>query len=275
MSKKIIFLDIDGTLTEPGSNVPPASALEAIKNARKAGNLVFLCSGRNYGMLSPLLQYGFDGAVASAGGYIVCGDQVIYDCPMTEEQKIKVMKTLKENGVFRTAECVDGAYADECLEDFLKESFGKNGSSELLRWREMIKKSFHIRPMEEYAGQPVYKFVVMSPSMDNLNQSKTVLEKEFQFCIQDDSRGFVNCEIINRKFNKGTGVQRVCDYYQIPVSDSVGFGDSMNDKEMLETVGLSICMENGNGTVKKIADEVCPPVTEDGLWKSFQKYHLM
>lgn len=275
MSKKIIFLDIDGTLTEPGSNEPPASALEAIKSARKAGNLVFLCSGRNYGMLSPLLKYGFDGAVASAGGYIVCGDQVIYDCPMTEEQKIKVMKTLKENGVFRTAECVDGAYADECLEDFLKESFGKNGSSELLRWREMIKKSFHIRPMKEYAGQPVYKFVVMSPSMDNLNQSKTVLEKEFQFCIQDDSRGFVNCEIINRKFNKGMGVKRVCEYYQIPISDSVGFGDSMNDKEMLETVGLSICMENGSEAVKKIADEICPPVTEDGLWKSFQKYHLM
>ena len=275
MSKKIIFLDIDGTLTEPGSNEPPASALEAIKSARKAGNLVFLCSGRNYGMLSPLLKYGFDGAVASAGGYIVCGDQVIYDCPMTEEQKIKVMKTLKENGVFRTAECVDGAYADECLEDFLKESFGKNGSSELLRWREMIKKSFHIRPMKEYAGQPVYKFVVMSPSMDNLNQSKTVLEKEFQFCIQDDSRGFVNCEIINRKFNKGMGVKRVCEYYQIPISDSVGFGDSMNDKEMLETVGLSICMENGSEAVKKIADEICPPVTEDGLWKSFQKHHLM
>lgn len=275
MSKKIIFLDIDGTLTEPGSNEPPASALEAIKSARKAGNLVFLCSGRNYGMLSPLLKYGFDGAVASAGGYIVCGDQVIYDCPMTEEQKIKVMKTLKENGVFRTAECVDGAYADECLEDFLKESFGKNGSSELLRWREMIKKSFHIRPMKEYAEQPVYKFVVMSPSMDNLNQSKTVLEKEFQFCIQDDSRGFVNCEIINRKFNKGMGVKRVCEYYQIPISDSVGFGDSMNDKEMLETVGLSICMENGSEAVKKIADEICPPVTEDGLWKSFQKHHLM
>lgn len=275
MRKKIIFLDIDGTLTEPGSNVPPASALEAVKKAQEAGNLVFLCSGRNYGMLTPLLKYGFDGAVASAGGYIVCGDQVIYDCPMTDIQKEKVMETLKENGVYRTAECVEGAYADEGLEDFLKDSFGKSGSSELLRWREMIKKSFHIQPMEEYAGQPVYKFVVMSPSMENLNQSKTVLDKEFQFCIQDDSKGFVNCEIINRKFNKGTGVQRVCEHYQIPISDSVGFGDSMNDKEMLETVGLSICMENGSEAVKRIADEICPSVTEDGLWKSFQEHHLM
>ena len=33
MNKKLIFLDIDGTLTSPGSNVPPASALEAIRKA--------------------------------------------------------------------------------------------------------------------------------------------------------------------------------------------------------------------------------------------------
>ena len=29
MTKKLIFLDIDGTLTEPGSNTPPESALKA------------------------------------------------------------------------------------------------------------------------------------------------------------------------------------------------------------------------------------------------------
>ena len=31
MNQKLIFLDIDGTLCQPGSNVPPASALEAIE----------------------------------------------------------------------------------------------------------------------------------------------------------------------------------------------------------------------------------------------------
>ena len=36
MKPKAIFLDIDGTLTEPGTNVPPASALEAIRRAQEA-----------------------------------------------------------------------------------------------------------------------------------------------------------------------------------------------------------------------------------------------
>ena len=87
MNQKLIFLDIDGTLCVPGSNVPPTSALEAIRKAREAGHLVFLCTGRNLGMLSPLLGYGFDGVVGSSGGYVTCGDTVIYDCPMTPEQQ--------------------------------------------------------------------------------------------------------------------------------------------------------------------------------------------
>lgn len=53
MDKKLIFLDIDGTLTTPGSNVPPDSALCAIRRAQEKGNLVFLCTGRNYAMLKP------------------------------------------------------------------------------------------------------------------------------------------------------------------------------------------------------------------------------
>lgn len=275
MGKKVIFLDIDGTLTEPGHNEPPASALEAVKKAREAGNYVFLCSGRNYAMLSPLLKYGFDGVVASAGGYIVCGEQVIFDCPMTEEQKNRVMEVMKENNIIRTIECMDGAYADEGFRKLVQEQYGESRSSEFLRWREQVEKNLRIFPMERYQDQPAYKFSLLSPSMKNLDRAKEELENDFLFCIQDESQELVNCELINRKFNKGTGVERVCRYLNIPVSDSVGFGDSMNDKEMMETAGLSICMGNGSQAVKELADEICPPVTEDGIWKAFQKHHLM
>ena len=87
MNRKLIFLDVDGTLTAPGGVEPPESALKAIKRAQELGHKVFLCSGRNFGMLGPLRKYGFDGGVASCGGYVYAGDKVIYDCPLTEEQK--------------------------------------------------------------------------------------------------------------------------------------------------------------------------------------------
>ncbi len=68
MEPKLIFLDIDGTLTPAGSNVPPASAMDAVRKAQAKGHKVFLCTGRNPAMLAPVLALGFDGAVAGADG---------------------------------------------------------------------------------------------------------------------------------------------------------------------------------------------------------------
>lgn len=274
--RKIIFLDIDGTLTEPGSNEPPESALEAIGRARKEGHYVFLCTGRNYEMLRPLLRYDFDGVIASSGGYIVCRDEVIYDCPMTEEQKRSAMEVLEKNGIFRTVECVDGAYTDEGFKDFLRSHAGEGGNSELLRWREQIEKSLNIRPMKEYSGQPIYKIVLMSPSLERLSEPQRVLAADFNFCIQDGNEGgFINGEVIRKEYDKGKAVRKVCDYLRIPLGDSVAFGDSMNDREMMETAGLSICMENGSEDLKKIADEICPSVRDDGIHAAFLKHRLI
>ena len=276
MERKIVFLDIDGTLTEPGSNEPPKSAVWAIEQARKAGHYVFLCTGRNYGMLRPLLQYGFDGVIASSGGYIECRKEVIYDCPMTESQRRSAMDVLEKNGIFRTVECKDGSYTDEGFKEFLRNHAEKNGNSELLRWREQIEKSLNIRPMKEYQGQPVYKIVFMSPSREQILESGKVLESDFTFCIQDGNEGgFINGELVNRAFDKGKAVRRVCEYLHIPVNDSVAIGDSMNDREMMEAAGLGICMENGSAILKKMADDICPSVQEDGIRHVFLKYHLV
>ncbi|MCM1158890.1 MAG: HAD family hydrolase [Bacteroidales bacterium] len=272
MAQKIIFLDIDGTLTMPGSNEPPESALRAIREAQKEGHYVFLCTGRNYDMLSPLLKYGFDGVIASSGGYIVCGEDVIYDCPMTEEQKQSAMEILEKNGIYRTIECRDGSYTDEAFKEFLREHAAEGGNSELLRWREQIEKSLNILPMKEYRGQPVYKIVMMSRSREQLKEPQRILAPDFQFCIQDENKGgFINGEVVNREFDKGKAVKRVCSYFHIPIGDSVAVGDSMNDREMLEAAGFSICMGNGSEELKKLADYICPPVQEDGLQDAFRR----
>jgi Cof subfamily protein (haloacid dehalogenase superfamily) len=274
--RKIVFLDIDGTLTEPGSNEPPISAVEAIKAARQAGHYVFICTGRNYDMLRPLLKYDFDGVIASSGGYVECQGKVIYDCPMTDEQRRTSMDILKENGVFRTVECMDGSYTDEGFKKFLEKNKDTNGNSELLRWRRQIEESLNILPMSEYREQPIYKIVIMSPSFEQLEQPKKVLSNDFNFCIHGvDKYGIVNGEVVNTKFDKGKAVERVSEYLNIPLSDTIAFGDSMNDKEMMEKAGTSICMANGSEELKKISDDICPSVSEDGLSVAFKKYNLI
>lgn len=276
MDRKLIFLDIDGTLTEGGSNTPPVSAQRAVREARNRGHLVYICTGRNYGMLKPLLEFGFDGLVGSAGGYIMCGDEVIYDCPMTREQQNRALRVLRKNGIFCTVEGRDGSYTDDGFKKFLAEKAREDGNSELLRWREHIEESLNIRPIQEYDGEALYKIVIMCECDEQLAKPRDVLQEEFHFCIQDmDDRGIINGELINRKFDKGQGIERVCRRLGIDVKDTIAFGDSMNDVEMIETAGLGICMENGSAALKKLADEICPAVTEDGLMKAFEKHGLI
>ncbi len=270
---KLIFLDIDGTLTEPGSNVPPESALEAIRAARAAGNPVFLCSGRNRGMLSPLLRYGFDGYIASAGGYVVCKDKVLYDKPMTGERYALASHIMRENGVLATIEARDDSYCDAGIIELLGRTSG--GNSELMRWRKALEEELGIRPMEQYHGEEIYKIIFYCEREEQLAPMREALGSEFSFVVQDSfGFGCINGELINRAFDKGRGVRLVAEELGVPIADTVGFGDSMNDLEMIETVGTSVCMANGSETLKDRADLVCPAVTEDGLAKAFRQLGL-
>lgn len=274
MNKKLIFLDIDGTLTPPGSNCPPESAVKAIQAARKNGHKVFLCTGRNPGMLAPLLKYGFDGVVASAGGYLEYEGKVIYDHPMTDRQRDLALETLHSTGVFCTIEARDRAYGDEDLGTFLSESQG--GNSEIQRWRAALAGDLGIRPMKEYQGEPVYKVVFMCREESQLEPARKALEEEFNFCCQNvKNPPCINGELIHRDFDKGKGVQRICEYLGWDIRDTIGFGDSMNDLEMIQVVGCGVAMDNGNQRLKELAHRTAPSVEEDGLAQAFQWLELI
>ena len=55
----------------------------------------------------------------------------------------------------------------------------------------------------------------------------------------------------------------------------MGFGDSMNDLEMIQTVGTSVCMANGSPRLQELSDLVCLSVEEDGLAEGFRRLGLI
>ena len=274
MRRKAIFLDIDGTLTVPGRNDPPESALEVIREARARGHKVLLCTGRSPDMLESVLKYGFDGAIAIGGGYVELDGEVLFDYPMTEKQRDLAMRLFKENGVFRTIVAKDASFCDEGMDEFLQQASG--GSSELLRWREAIERDLKIRPISEYDGRPIYKIVFMCKSAEQLKPAIEALDGEFYFLVQDpDEADVIIGELINRKFDKGTGVRRVAEALGIPPEDTYGFGDSMNDAEMIRAVGTGVCMANGSPALQKMSSLVCPGVEENGLAWAFRELGLV
>lgn len=275
MEKKLIFLDIDGTLTVPGTLVPPESAQKAIREARARGHKVFLCTGRNYAMMEPVMAYGFDGAVASAGGYVLCDGQVLYDGPMTHETRDWVTGVLNRAGFSWMLETKNGVYGSQEALDMMSGPGGTD--SEAQRWRRAARSRLGIHLIDMYDGAPIYKLMFMGGSPEGLARIEQELGEKFFVCRQNvfKRKDHIHGELINRAFDKGTGVKQICSYLHIPLSDTVGFGDSMNDLAMLETVGTGVCMENGEDALKQISCMVCPAVEDDGLYQAFVQLGLI
>ena len=277
-ARKFIFLDIDGTLTNAGSNTVPPSALTAIRLAQQAGHLVAVCTGRSLGMARKVIEaIPFDAVVASAGGYIEYGGRTLYDHPMRAAQRDAALAAFHAEGIGCILECRDWSYADDLFFDSLTGAPANASNSELERWRAGVRAEMRVRPMAQYAGEPVYKLSLMALEPHDLTgPAFDALRREFNFCIHDAGLfGPFNGEIINRDFSKGDAVRRLAAAAGIPVADTVAFGDSMNDAEMITTAGLGICMGNGSDRLKALADEVCGDVAADGLYNAFAAHGLL
>lgn len=281
MKQKLIFLDIDGTLLPPGEMTVPDSAVEALRRARANGHKLFLCTGRNLRMTEPLFHYGFDGFVCSAGGYVGCEGKVLVDLPMEPEQVRGLRAALQSCGAECTLEVRDDTYGGiKMIERFANLFPKKPGqtNSEAERWRKMMEFGMTIRPIEEYHGEPVYKIVFIAPNEACLTEVKRQYEDQFVFCesrLGDEGGGIVNGELINRKFNKGSGIRAICDHLGCSLADTIGFGDSDNDLQMTDVVGISVCMANGSDNLKKCCDRICPAVTDDGIAREFAALGLI
>ena len=61
-------------------------------------------------------------------------------------------------------------------------------------------------------------------------------------------------ELFDWNAGKGNAVRFICDYFNVPLSDTYAAGDAENDISMLEAAGTGIAMANASDNVKKHAD---------------------
>ena len=81
-------------------------------------------------------------------------------------------------------------------------------------------------------------------------------------------------DIVEKQASKAEGLKRLCDYYGVSMADTVAFGDSMNDYEIVTTAGIGVAMGNGHPQLKAAADYVTAPIGEDGVYKACEALHL-
>ena len=85
------------------------------------------------------------------------------------------------------------------------------------------------------------------------------------FMYKNSSFDLLNGEISIKGITKAHGLELVTQHLNFNIEDTVAIGDSLNDLDILQKAGLSICMGNGAEECKKIADFVTKDISNDGL----------
>ena len=274
--QRIVFIDVDGTILEHGSVVAP-STVTAIRAARRAGHLVYLCTGRSAGDIHPSVrEIGFDGAITNGGAFAVrygadAAPQLIAAHLMPRAAVDRMIAYFEEHGVPYFLQTDDGVYASELVaalaDDFFRQRRERHaGDLRALGLDDDAEPAVAFRPVGDVDLDQVVKATFISRSSDTLERAEADLGDEFHVIPGSiPMPGGSTGEIALLGVNKGAAIVEVLDALGLDAADAVGIGDSWNDVEMFEVVGTSVAMGNADPELQAKADLVTTGVLDDGV----------
>jgi len=267
--KKIIFLDIDGTLVDFQKEMPESSK-RALALAKDKGCYIALCTGRAIPDIYPfLLDFHFDGIVASAGAYITCGNDKIFHNVLDKDKLELLSNVLTQHNAAYMFQGVNGRCFNELSRIKMEKVFLSLGISNLdfMKNMTLCENPFQMEHIE--SG-------VYFDADGDIEAIQEAVDPYFKITGSSFSANRAyNGEITCKGIDKATGMQKLMSYMNIPRECCVAIGDGPNDVEMLQYAQIGVAMGNADDSIKSIADMVTDSIDEDGIYNAFCKLHLI
>ena len=248
MNFKMIVLDLDGTLLEDKINKVTDSTKEYLKNLKMNGVIITIATGR--GLMSSLKATDsaeFASFICSDSGailYDVDRNKIIEKKFLDEEENEKIIKYgIKENCDNMTVYCLENTFQYYNRGTKREEYFQIDENTNI---RELIKNPTHIYMNFENEFK-VKQFV---------NKYENEFEKIKVECLKDSAQNKNWVEITNKDVNKMKSIKKICEICNIDIEDTVAFGDSRNDIEIIKGCKIGVAMKNSQDDIIKIANYV-------------------
>ena len=281
MNRKMIFIDVDGTLCDLAGEVPK-SAREAIQLARSNGHLVYICTGRSKPEITDDIEsIGFDGIICAGGGYVEIDGQTLMHKKMPKELVIRLIEYFNKYNIAYYIESNDGLFGSEnCKETILgqvtnglmKNSKAYEEAKSEITWFSEILDKYKDKQIDYNNINKVSFISNCHPYKDVFNTFKEDLELYRNTVPQF---GPESGEIGIKGITKSTAIKYVIEHLNIDEINTLAYGDGENDIEMFRCVNHGVAMENAKPKLLKIADEVTYSASNDGIYFSFKKNNLI
>ncbi len=272
--RRAVFLDVDGTYAVHGA--APAGHVAVVRAARDAGNLVFLCTGRPLSMLPQhLLDAGFDGLVAAGGAYALLGDEVLLDIRFPADLAALTVRVMDGHGTAYLLEAPEAVYAATGSVARLKEAFGAHLAEEPDATSVVTDIFASVRVVPDTAAVSFAKVSVVASDVSVWRLGTDIGEQVAVLPTSIPALGDSAGEIFLPGVHKARGMEAIATRLGLAREDVIGFGDGLNDLEMLEYAGVGVAIEGSDERVLAVADRTAAGPEQEGLVQAFAELGLV
>ena len=269
---RLIAMDLDGTALQKDRCYFSPRLLEALNKAYERGIAIVPVTGRQFGLLPPVLQEVHPWknlAVLCNGGQIrdMHTGAFLHRLDI-DPQALKQLLEVAEEFHLPIEFSVDSKL------HLTQEDWDRQ-----LPWPDL---AFHRNTILANRGCAVASLAPMcGPGIEKVNLLCISAEKR-QAVVQRLERIAVSAvwssetcmEITHPHATKGNALQMLCRLLQIPVENVMALGDSGNDITMLQQAGLGVAMGNAPDFVKAAANVCALRHDEDGAAIAVETYAL-
>ena len=247
------FFDIDGTLLSHKSGRIPDSAGRAIRSLHEQGVRLFIATGRHMQEMTHvpgLMDLPWDGFVTLDGQY--CRDRVAayFKMALDEEDVDRL--------IFHTRRLDIPCMLVEEDEMYITHT----GPRVIQIQAQLRLPPVPVRDLTQAPERPVY---LAATYCEPAEQQMLMKALSFARTAQWHAFGF---DIFHRDGGKDVGIIKTCERFGFLPEETVAFGDSENDLDMLRCAGIGVAMGNATAQVKAVCDLVTADIDEDGIEKA-------
>lgn len=245
---KIVFIDIDGTLVNDEKHVP-ASAKEAIRKLKYAGTEVILATGRPpFHFKDIAKELDIHSFVSFNGAYMMYEGKVVQKYPLEREY----VENLVDHSVQNNHPLVFSGM-NKAVSNF-------KDHPEVTKTFTQLKLNYTPDFVPNFWEQDdIYQIMLYCKKDEEAYYAQTVPDLSYVRWHE------LAMDVMPKGLSKALGVQDILEYLGISPHEAVAFGDGLNDREMLEYVGMGIAMGNAHPDLIPFADRITKTVDEDGL----------
>ena len=239
MSRRILFLDLDGTTLSDDKSMPDEN-IKAINDVLDAGHIVAINTGRGiHSTMMILDEFGF----SHENIYLICfqgnliyhpaDDRILYSDGIARSDGIEILRDLNDHGIHAHT------YGDAGIISVLD----NDNLREYMRITH--EKTVFLSSWENMEESVIPKVIAIDYSD---HERLEAYRREFTAASDGRFECFFSSpmylEFTRRGIDKGVGVREFTRLMGADLSETIGIGDEENDVPMIEASGIGIAVKN-------------------------------